>query len=108
MTMQIFDSKRRADIATIERLNDVENTELKLYPYLQKRKNIHRSVLVCDLRALKNEFIHSYKICDKTEDSKDRLIWSLVRKMITLKFCERNNKQIIKERVCIWSFWLFA
>ena len=30
MTMKIFDWKRRADTATIERLNDVENTEFTL------------------------------------------------------------------------------
>ena len=79
-----------------EEMNDGSNREfflnkysileesLKLYQYLQKKKNTHRSVLVSDLQALENELDNSDKISVKNEDAKDHLIWYLVRKMITL------------------------
>ena len=79
-----------------EETNDDSNSEfflnkhsileesLKMYRYLQKKKNTHRSVLVSDLRELENEIDNIDKTSVKNEDAKDHLIRSLVRKMITL------------------------
>ena len=57
---------------------------LKLYRKLQKKQNTHRSVKVMDIRSLEQEFCEGASVEYKNDDCKDRLIRSLVCKMITM------------------------
>ena len=57
---------------------------LKLYRKLQKKQNTHRSVKVMDIRSLEQEFCEDASVEYKNDDCKDRLIRSLVCKMITM------------------------
>lgn len=57
---------------------------LKFYRQLQKKQNTHRSVNVGDIRTLELEMEMEFNHGCKNEDCKDRLVKSLVNKMVTL------------------------